>query len=251
LLVVWVIFIATPFDIIASNPEEFTLTPGSSILRNSFLYAVLAFLSLVISYAAISLVFKSHFRRLVFIIVIALSLSVWLNSTFLTGIYGEFDGRNNLHIEPFSPLSWIQIGAFLGILVFVTYFRNRSRTLTYTLASICLISLMTGAINISSKLSERTIIHADEDNFFTYSKTNPNLLIILLDEYQSDYFSEILDDEVKNDLDGFVWFKDAAANFPTTIAALPAMFSGEIYKNDVDIKDITMTHPPSLLRISY
>jgi hypothetical protein len=235
-LIVWVIFIATPFDIVASNTEEFTLIPGSSILSNGFFYAALAFLSLVFAHGVICFVFKIHFQKLVFFIA-ALAMSTWFNSTFLTGRYGEFDGRGNLQIEPFSPLGLIQMGAFFAILIFSIYFRNRSQIFTYTLAIICFISLLTASINISSKLYEPSVSRIEEDNFFTYSKTNPNILMIILDEYQSDYFGEALDNEMKNDLHGFVWFKDAAANFPTTIAAIPAIFSGEIYENDLDIKD--------------
>ncbi|EFL91642.1 hypothetical protein REG_1085 [Candidatus Regiella insecticola LSR1] len=236
-LLVWVLFVATPFDIVAANSEEFTSVPGISILWHGLFYALSALISLVVLYVLISFTFKKYIRKFLLFTLIAFSLSVWLNSTFLTGVYGEFNGRDNLQIAPFGLLNWIQIGAFLIIFALAIYFSNRTKIFIYIIASIFLISFSVSTINIASKLSEKKIKQGSEKKFFTYSKNNPNLLFILLDEYQSDYFSEILDDKLKGNLNGFIWFKDAASNFPTTIVAVAAMLTGDIYDNTVDILD--------------
>lgn len=235
-LFTWVLFVATPFDVIASNPDEFTFTPGSRILSMGTFYATLVFVFLMISYATLSLLMNRTLRKRIICIVFAVSISVWLNSTFLTGNYGVFDGRGNIHIDPYGLLSWIQISAFFVVFLSAVYFKDRPQIITHTLASICFISFSTSLVNITSKHYQKTITQGETKPFLAYSKNNPNLLIILLDEFQSDFFGHILDEKMKEDLRGFIWFQDAAANFPTTIGAIPSIFSGEVYDNNIDIK---------------
>lgn len=234
-LLVWVLFVATPFDVVASNSEEFRLVPGISILCNGLFYGLFALIGLFFLYILASLTFKKNIRKFLLFALIAFSLSIWLNSTFLIGVYGQFDGINNLQISPFGLLSWIQISAFLIIFALAIYFRRKTKIFIAIIASAFMISFFVSTINIASKLSEKKITHSSEEKFFTYSKNNPNLLFILLDQYQSDYFAEILDDKLKDNLNGFIWFKDAASNFPTTLPSVPAMLTGELYDKNLDL----------------
>lgn len=234
-LLVWVLFVATPFDIVASNSEEFTFVPGISILCNGLFYGLFALIGLFFLYVLASLTLKKNIRKFLLFALIAFSLSIWLNSTFLIGVYGQFDGINNLQISPFGLLSWIQISAFLIIFALAIYFRRKTKIFIAIISSAFMISFFVSTINIASKLSGKEIKHSSKEQFFTYSKNNPNLLFILLDEYQSDYFAEILDDELKSDFNGFIWFRDAACNFPTTVTSFPAMLTGEIYEKNLEV----------------
>jgi hypothetical protein len=68
-----------------------------------------------------------------------------------------------------------------------------------------------------------------------YSRTF-NIVHVLLDAFQTDVFGEILErDELARELDGFVWFRENLAVSPTTVLALPAIFSGRVYANDVPL----------------
>lgn len=236
-LFTWLVFIATPFDIIASNPDEFTYVPGKIILSNALFYGLIGFLFLTLLYAVFFSVFRDYVRTFLLVLLVAIAISAWLNSTFLTGVYGEFDGRGNLQIEPFGALSWIQMTAFLAVFIFAYLLIKKGKVLSQLVLSILFIVLATSAINITTKLSEKKIEYAAEEDFFTYSKNNPNLLYIILDAYQTDFFAEILDDKIKKELRGFIWFKDTAANFPTTIAAVPTIFTGAVYDNKKDLID--------------
>lgn len=236
-LLVWVLFVATPFDVVASNSEEFRLVPGISILCNGLFYGLFALIHLFFLYVLASLTVKKNIRKFLLFALIAFSLSIWLNSTFLIGVYGQFDGIHNLQIAPFGLLSWIQISAFLIIFALAIYFRRKTKIFIAIIASAFMISFFVSTINIASKLSEKKITHGSKEQFFTYSKNNPNLLFILLDEYQSDYFAEILDNKLKENFNGFIWFRDTASNFPTTMPSFPAIFTGDIYDNTLAFPD--------------
>jgi len=236
-LFVWVLFIAVPFDIVVSNSKEFTYVYGSEILYNAAKYGLVTFISLNILYLAITLLFRKYLCDTILYLFIATAISVWLNSTFLVGVYGQFDGRGNLQIEPFSKLNFVQICAFFIIFVLTFVFRKYPKAIVYTIGTILIITFSTGTINIVSKIGGNNIMTTSEESYFRYSANNPNILFIILDEYQSDYFAQILDNDLKKDFDNFIWYEDTVANFPTTIAAFPAIFSGEIYQNKIGLDE--------------
>ena len=58
---------------------------------------------------------------------------------------------------------------------------------------------------------------------------------IVLDGFQSDVFGEILAEErppLDRSLSGAVYFANHTGAFPTTIASIPAMLTGKVYRND-------------------
>lgn len=61
-----------------------------------------------------------------------------------------------------------------------------------------------------------------------------NVVLVVLDEFQSDVFAERLErDRTRFDeqLSGFVYFVDHAGAFPTTSLGMPAMLTGRVYRN--------------------
>lgn len=72
----------------------------------------------------------------------------------------------------------------------------------------------------------------DAVSFFNFHEKN-NVFLIVLDTFQNDIFSEIVEtypDEVSF-LKGFTFFPDAMGGYPTTQASIPLMLTGEFYKN--------------------
>jgi hypothetical protein len=62
-----------------------------------------------------------------------------------------------------------------------------------------------------------------------------NVVHIVLDAFQSDVFGEILAEErpwLDRSLSGAVFFANHTGAFPTTIASMPAMLTGKVYRND-------------------
>ena len=81
-------------------------------------------------------------------------------------------------------------------------------------------------VNVCSEKAQANPKKAER--FLTYSADNPNILIILLDEYQKEFFETILDDELKKQLQGFIWFSDTISNFSWTPYSILTIFTGDI-----------------------
>ncbi len=65
--------------------------------------------------------------------------------------------------------------------------------------------------------------------------TTRNVIHLVLDGFQSDVFGEILAEDrstLDQSLSGVVFFANHAGAFPTTIASIPAMLTGKVYRND-------------------
>ena len=73
------------------------------------------------------------------------------------------------------------------------------------------------------------------DSMFDLSRTK-NVIHIVLDGFQSDVFDDILRDDrerLDKSFSGAVFFADHAGAFPTTIASIPAMLTGDTsYRNE-------------------
>ena len=234
----WNLFVSTPTTIVTSNLDEFTYISGGLFILYALLYAIAGYFILIIFYLIISFIVKKYIRKFFLYLIISFSLSTWLNSAFLITSYGPLDGRDSLNISPFGFLNWIQLTFFVVIFLLCIVFNKRVKIQSYILIAISIIILSTSVINsfvIFSRQGSTKLL--DDAEFFIYSKNNPNLLFIILDQYQSDYFADILDDDLKEELKGFIWFEDTSSNFTNTQAAMPAIFTGEIYDNSIDLKN--------------
>ena len=83
------------------------------------------------------------------------------------------------------------------------------------------------------------------DSMFELSRTR-NVIHIVLDAFQSDVFGEILAEErpkLDRSLSGAVFFANHTGAFPTTIASMPAMLTGKVYRNDRPLTAIRARHP--------
>ncbi|NIO41951.1 MAG: hypothetical protein GTO41_18350, partial [Burkholderiales bacterium] len=67
--------------------------------------------------------------------------------------------------------------------------------------------------------------------------TEQNVVHIVMDGFQSDIFSEIIEDpensDLKKQLQGFTVFRDNLGAFPYTQVSIPAYLSSKLYRNEV------------------
>ena len=216
ILFAWNLFIGTPFNIVAANLNEYTYTTGGSILLKGIIYTLLLSLILMTAYLILLFIFKENTRKIIVNITIAVSISSWVNATLLVGRYGQLDGHNDLEIAPFGMLNWIQTSFFLVLLYLFIILRKKTKILRYIVSSVLSISFIASSLNIASKfIDSKNVQSVQGEAYFTYSQKNNNVMFFLLDEYQSNYFADLLDDRTKNKLNGVIWYRDAAANFTT------------------------------------
>ena len=68
----------------------------------------------------------------------------------------------------------------------------------------------------------------------------PNVYHILMDEFQTDFFTAHLDDRVRDALSGFTFYPEAMTSFGRTELALAGIVSGSEYQFDVPLNDYFM-----------
>src|SRR6185436_19727519 len=72
----------------------------------------------------------------------------------------------------------------------------------------------------------------DDSARFAFSPTR-NVVILVLDTFQTDLFQELLDDDagLAAKFEGFTYFRNAVGGFPSTAASVPLILTGQYYEN--------------------
>ncbi len=234
------IFLFLPFVIYQGNLEEFDI-PLISILRRSLLPAIALFLAL--SMTALLLSSRAHQRFVSLLFMFA--LLVWIQADLLVWKYGALAGQGidwKKHV--WSGL--IDTALWMGLLALAFLLAARVYKLAVSgSALLILLQLLSGAFTTLQKpaiwqahaSSSRTM--TPPAGLFRFS-AGQNVIQCVLDGFQSDLFREIFDRDTgryATALDGFTYFEEATGAFPSTQMSVPAMLSGEVYKNDVPTHD--------------
>ncbi len=166
-------------------------------------------------------------------VVLALGVLTWIQGSVLVGDYGVFDARG-LDLEPFSLWGWVDLALWAVVLAGAwRYSRAVARHAAFI--SLLLIGMqavyaLVEALPVGDKLWARegprpTI----PEGILDYSVSR-NVVHILFDGFQTDIFTEIVEeDSLEDELDGFWCFVDNMAVSQFTSFSLPAVFSGEVF----------------------
>ena len=113
-------------------------------------------------------------------------------------------------------------------------------------ASGVLVTLQIGVIASTFQATPRTSAEwrGPSDSMFHLSRTH-NIIHIVLDAFQSDFFHEILQEqrqELDQTLSGAVFFADHAGALPTTMVSIPAMLTGTVYRQEMPLPRYVREH---------
>jgi len=225
------IFLISPLTIVIENYSEFSFG-FIEIFTSALPFFFVAFLLLM---AIAFLVGRNARRVYLFLIVIVLTLSV-INSQILFGNYGAFDGRG-LDISIYSVVSFLQIILAIVVIIGVIFQKIREG----------FIFLSTALLTINFILSITSFSFGGEPyfkepsepskDFVNLSRDKVNYLYIILDEVYGGSAKRIFHDN--NDLGkkftGFTNFTNVGGVFPSTIMAIPAILTGQVYQEGMDI----------------
>lgn len=246
MLIAFIIAFKNPVDIFVGNSVEFT----NSIVTMlpTFLLAFLGIFTLFFIPGMLLILIRKEGDRYCACIN-TLALLIWFTSSFLFGAYGSFNGTG-LSFDLTSVRVIIETTAWVLLLAATFVFYKKIKTLQFQ-AVLCILALvlavtsyhvavklMSDSNNISSYLQ----IKADmfPQDMVTFSN-NKNVMHFLFDESQSTTLADLLNEDpaLKEKFDGFTFYSNTAANFPTTIMAIPAILTGKVYKNDTDKDEFT------------
>ncbi len=232
------VFLFVPFTLYVGNLDEF-VTPFWSILA---LYSIpaLGILGLLMGFGA--MLGEVAYRRYA-VLIAAVGLLLWLQGNALVWEYGLLDG----HFIDWTQgvwRGWIDAGIWVAaILAAINFYRVVERPVIYlavAVFSLQLILLVFTGIQKANALQEKSDIRHSADALHEILRFAPekNVLHIVLDGFQSDIFEHIMGDEIEGEryrsiLQGFVFYKENMAVFPSTLMAVPALLGGQIYHNRV------------------
>ena len=189
---------------------------------------------------------SSCFQRVYFGTLVGLSLTAWIQSSFLFGDYGMFNSAV-LDVDDRSVRAMTEALIWITLPVVLIFRHTLARTLGNLVIGLFVLTILadtyqavTGYTSdpwreLISAFSLESLNKNGFDHMSQFSK-NGNVVHIILDELQSDVFAKTLegDKALATQLTGFTWFTDTAAAFPYTQMSLPSILSGMIYDNSYD-----------------
>jgi hypothetical protein len=171
-------------------------------------------------------------------LVFAMGSLLWAQSTFLPPDYGVLDGRG-LAWDIAGNLAWFDILMWIGLPLAVLALRKRLRALLVPATVVIVALQLVGAFETVRPLedspwhNERTDRAEPPDTLFHHS-TGQNVVHIVLDNFQSDVFSELVaEEELQSVFDGFVQFNENAAAAPYTNLAIPSILLGRTFEGSI------------------
>jgi len=236
LLLVLNLFFFLPLAIFQGNQEEFGVSLKS--ILGEFLLPGLIFLLLLIG---AGLVLPSNPGRRFTSIVFALAVLVWLQGNLLVWKYGVLTGQP-IDWKGHAWSGWLDALVWIGLLsLAVAFSKPISKIVVFGSALLLILQSFSGVYTILKKPAlwkspaQSSASVSPPQGVFEFSRQE-NVIQFVLDGFQSDFFQEMVArDQGKylKALDGFTFFEEATSAFPSTQMSVPALLSGETYKNDI------------------
>jgi len=166
---------------------------------------------------------------------LVIGVFLWAEGTLLLGDFGFFQGdepdwSSQRHLLVFEAV------LVAGLLVSAWRYHHVLVRNTLWITGLLLLASLANLYPILTASLSRTA--PDTRRAFTPDQVfelsaDRNVLIFIIDTFQSDVFAEILAEEPRwrDMLQGFTYFPDATCAFPKTYASLPNLLTGESFDN--------------------
>ncbi len=230
-----------PLALYAGNSGEFAAS-YDDILRACLPYAA----TIIAGFGLLgALLYGVPYKRFL-AVVAALGLLVWLQGNILVWDYGVLDGRDiNWFANAWRGVLDFAIWCIVLCVAFIGYERF-GRVLVPAAVAAFVIQCVAAATTLASDASTlQTQLHIDSDGIageaITRFSRQQNVVHIVMDGFQSDLFSEIIDApdnaDLKRQLQGFTLFRDNLGAYPYTQMTVPALVSSRLYRNDMPVDE--------------
>ena len=229
-----VVFMFGPHTIFANNAGEFAV-PFQQLAMPWLMKTVMTNWLLLFVLGCILAALSRGLAELYAAILFALGVVIWGQGNLWNADYGVLAG----HELDLAAHSWrvpYELGAFLMALVLAGVFcRPVSRIAPF--ASLVFIAVQAAAVLATDAASAAQAPRWQEPpaEIYQFSPTR-NIIHIVLDEFQSEVFADILQQDrapLDKQFSGFIYFSDHTAAFPTTSMSMPAMLTGQEYRNQM------------------
>lgn len=228
-------FFFSPLNVHYVNIAHFDFTASQVVIYLVVICLVMTFfVTKAVSFLGNKMV------ELVVVLLLALGILVWLQANIVPWDYGMLDGSE---IDWDGKKLYGYLDSAMWILGIALTFWQRKRfyknAKTIAVAFILIQGIFL-AITIGGAPHEPSFksYKVLEDQKYVFS-AEQNVMVIVLDAFQSDVFNELISDNpnFKNVFDGFTYYRNALAGFPTTYPSIPLIMTGQFYENKITMQD--------------
>lgn len=216
-------------------------------LEMPFLFSEVWYILLAVSLAAalpltlLLLLLKDPYHTKAAALIFAAGLLLWVQGNILVWDYGLLDGHEIVW-ETYFWNGVVDLLVWVGVIA--ASFLNAEKVYRY-IALLCAALLVVQAAGLAV-----TAVSAEEEPAWKYGETSDdgrmyefstgaNVVVVILDCFQSDLFQEIVsgDEEYAEMFDGFTYYRNNAGGFPTTYPSINYILTGEYYDNSVPVQE--------------
>jgi hypothetical protein len=233
LLVPAVVFVLGAHTIFVNNSAEFAVSFGE-LAWPRFLRTVAVNWIILLGVGCIIAVLSERLTRAYAALLFALGLLLWGQGNLWNADYGVLAGQDldlSAHAGrvPYELAAWTVV-----LLLALVLFRAVSRIAPF--ASLVFLGVQAAAVVVSGAGAggDRPARWLEPPPAIYQFSPAQNVIHIVLDEFQSDVFADILQQDratLDRQFSGFQYFADHAGAFPTTSFSMPAMLAGQEYRN--------------------
>jgi hypothetical protein len=219
--------VRVPVDLYGATTQDF-----SSASRDVVLAIFAAGLVFFVLLAVVVAWLPPRPRGLAATALVGVAAFAWIRSGFFPGPSVTLDGSPltaDLSTGPAGLLVPLAGGAFLA------WLGTRQARVATTFLAVLLggslshsVGVAASAWNANPPASPAAVLSLME-----WSRTG-NVLVLILDSLQSDIFEEVLETRplLREQLNGFRYYRHASSNSPTTYLSVPTIHSGQVYDPD-------------------
>ncbi len=228
------ILIFFPVVIWLSNQFNFSVPLTESVFIYLYILATIFFCS-----GLLAMVIPGILRQFLLPLFVLLNVLIFIQQNILVWDYGILQG-DGIDFSNHTNSQWVDLSVWLAALTALIFFRKKivkhtSVLLMFsTTASTLVFLLALTSIDHEATLNPYSIT---ENNKFKFSK-DKNVMLFILDGFQSDLFWHIIDQEpeLTNLLPGFTFYPDTTAVFSKTYPTVPMLLTGQVYQKEQPIQ---------------
>ena len=228
-----VVFVLGPHTIYTTNPGEFAV-PFRDLLLPWLLQAAGLNWLILFAVGCLFALFSERLTRVYAAGLLGFGLLLWAQGNLWNADYGVLTG-DDIDLTEHAWRAPYELGAWAGLLVAVAVcFRPVSRIAPFAALVFMGLQVVAAAVTNSGPAAAARGRWVDPPPSIYEFSTRQNVIHIVLDAFQSDVFTEIMEGDragFDRRFSGFHYFIDHAGAFPTTAFSMVAMLTGEEYRN--------------------
>ena len=231
------LFVFGSANLYFSNVTEFSFL-FSKVWYHFFALALLVLIGIFVFLQKIN----NKYNKKITVLFFALGLLLWIQGNLLVWNYGLLDGHTIIWGEYF----WNGIVDAIVWMSILAVFILKSDSLYKYIRILCVLLILVQFWGLMATVYAAPDepswkfqdFSQDSQTLYEFS-SDTNVIIIILDTYQSDIFQDIINEEekYKDIFNGFTYYRNSVGGFPTTYPSVIHILSGKYYNNSVPIQE--------------